>query len=159
MNRVLALALVLAGALVSSGGTRAGSAEPAITYIESAKVAAAFAEGKPLLEVPEYKVHASRREKPGVAEVHVRDTDIIYVLDGTATMVTGGTVVDGKTTSPEEIRGASIQGGETRKLLKGDVLVVPNGTPHWFKEVQAPFLYYVVKVTSAEPAMTGEARR
>ena len=82
-----------------------------------------------------------------MAEVHELDTDIIYVLDGTASLVTGGEVVDGKTTAPSEIRGASIRGGESRTLAKGDVLVVPNGTPHWFREVRGPFLYYVVKVT------------
>jgi quercetin dioxygenase-like cupin family protein len=91
-------------------------------------------------------VHASRRDGAGKAEVHTRDTDIIYVLDGSATFVTGGTVVDGQTTAPDEIRGASIASGETRKLAKGDVVIVPNGTPHWFQEVKGPLSYYVVKV-------------
>ena len=159
MKRMVPLALVLAAAFLLTAGTQPGGGGQAVTYIESAKVAAAFAAGKPLLEVAAYKVHASRREKPGMAEVHVRDTDIIYVLDGAATMITGGTVVDGKTTATDEIRGASIQGGESLQLVKGDVLVVPNGTPHWFKEISGPFLYYVVKVTSPEPAVTGEARR
>jgi len=159
MNRVVPLALGLAAAFLLTAGASASGGESVVTYIESAKVIAAFAEGKPLLEVPAYKVHASRREKPGVAEVHERDTDIIYVLDGTATLVTGGTVVDGKPTASDEIRGAAITGGESRKLAKGDVLVVPNGTPHWFKEVSGPFLYYVVKVTAPAPAPAGEARR
>ena len=44
-----------------------------------------------------------------------------------------------------EIRGRKITGGETREIAKGDVIIVPAGTPHWFKEVSAPFLYYVVK--------------
>jgi quercetin dioxygenase-like cupin family protein len=91
-------------------------------------------------------VHASRREKPGMAEVHTLDTDVIYVLDGTATFITGGSVVEGHEVAPNEIRGASIDGGETRQLKKGDVIKVAAGTPHWFKEVNAPFLYYVVKV-------------
>ena len=113
---------------------------------------AAFAAGKPLLENGQFKIHASRREAAGMAEVHTRDTDIVYVLDGSATLVTGGTVVDGKATAMDEIRGASISGGETRRLVKGDVVVVPNGVPHWFKQVNGPLLYYVVKVTA--PAMT-----
>jgi quercetin dioxygenase-like cupin family protein len=91
-------------------------------------------------------VHASRREKPGMVEAHTWDTDVIYVLDGTATFVTGGKLVSGKEIAPGEIRGTDIQGGETRQLKKGDVITIPNGTPHWFKEVQGPFLYYVVKV-------------
>jgi len=119
-----------------------------VTYFEKEKVEAAFAKGDVLLDGAgrNYMVHASRREKPGMAEVHTKDADIIYVLEGAATFVTGGTVVDGKTTAPDEIRGSSIQGGETQHLAKGDVIVVPNGTPHWFQEISGPFLYYVVKV-------------
>jgi mannose-6-phosphate isomerase-like protein (cupin superfamily) len=90
-------------------------------------------------------VHTSRRDKAGVAEVHVKDADIIYVQDGSATFVTGGAVIDPKPTEPNEIRGKEIQGGDTRTITKGDVIIVPAGTPHWFKEVPAPMTYYVVK--------------
>lgn len=138
--------VMMLAALVSMPISFAQAQAP-VTFIGSARVAEAFEKGAPLVEVDAYKIHASRREAPGQAEVHVRDTDIIYVLEGSATFVTGGTVVDGKTTARDEIRGSEIRGGETRQLVKGDVMVVPNGTPHWFKEVQGPFLYYVVKVT------------
>lgn len=123
-----------------------------VVYMESARVAAAFAKGAALLEVDGYKVHASHREAPGVAEIHTCDTDVIYVLDGTATFVTGGTATENKTTAPEEIRGKDIQGGETRKLVKGDLVIVPPGVPHWFKEIPGPFNYYVVKVRAREGA-------
>jgi uncharacterized protein GlcG (DUF336 family) len=128
----------------STGMTPAASP----SYLASDAVVAAFAKGQPLLETSGYKIHASRRDAPGQAEVHVRDTDILYVLDGGATLVTGGKVVGGRSVAADEIRGASIEGGETRRLAKGDVLVVPNGTPHWFQAVNGPFLYYVVKVDS-----------
>jgi glc operon protein GlcG len=118
------------------------------TIIESNKVAAAFAKGMPLVENNQFKVHASRREAPGIAEIHTRDTDIIHVLEGSATFVTGGTAVEPKTIAPAEIRGKEIQGGESRRIGKGDVIIVPNGVPHWFKQVDAPLIYYVVKVTS-----------
>ena len=75
----------------------------------------------------------------------------MYVLDGAATLVTGGTVVDGKRTEPGQIRGAAIEGGQSRRIAKGDVVVIPNGVPHLFKDVQAPLLYFVVKPI----AMTG----
>ena len=117
-----------------------------VTHLSADAVSRAFAEGAPLVELENYKIHASRREAPGKAEIHVRDTDVIYVLDGEATFVTGGTAVDTEEVAPEEIRGRSIADGETRTLRKGDVIVVPNGTPHWFESVKAPFLYYVVKV-------------
>jgi glc operon protein GlcG len=101
-----------------------------------------------LLENDEFKIHASRRDTPGVAEIHVRDTDIIHVLEGSATLVTGGTVVEPKTIAPDELRGKEINGGEIRRISKGDVIVVPNGVPHWFKQVDGALRYYVVKVTS-----------
>jgi glc operon protein GlcG len=147
------IAIVGAAALTvqATGGTKSASA---VTYIESKKVAEAFAKGAVLVGQEEhmmhasrnYMVHASRRDAPGVAEIHELDTDIIYVLDGTATFVTGGNALDTKTTGPGEIRGTVIQGGESRRLVKGDVIIVPNGVPHWFKEVQGPLLYFVVKV-------------
>jgi len=120
-----------------------------VSYFDAMQVAAAFAKGAVLLGEDagrNYMVHASRREGPGMAEVHEQDTDIIYVLEGGATFVTGGTVADPKTVAPGEIRGASITNGETRRLVKGDVMIVPNGTPHWFQEVSGPLTYYVVKV-------------
>jgi glc operon protein GlcG len=118
-----------------------------VTYLRSEQVEAAFAKGAPLVEVEDYKIHASRRaSEPGLAEIHTRDTDIIYVLQGSATLVTGGTAVAARNTGPEELRGSGIEGGESRQLRPGDIVVVPNGTPHWFKQVDGPLLYYVVKV-------------
>jgi glc operon protein GlcG len=119
------------------------------TYEPADQVAAAFAKGKPIVETAAYKVHASRRDAAGKAELHVRDTDIIYVLEGTATVVTGGEIVDGTMTADSEIRGESIRGGRNQQLQRGDVFIVPQGVPHWFKDVSAPFLYYVVKTTTA----------
>jgi mannose-6-phosphate isomerase-like protein (cupin superfamily) len=137
-----------AGQSAASGAPAAGGALSggAVTYLSAAEVQAGFSHGAVLVDGGRYMVHASRREGAGQAEVHALDTDIIYVLDGSATLVTGGTVVEGKNTAPDEVRGSSIAGGETRMLRKGDVIVVPNGTPHWFREVQPPLLYYVVKV-------------
>ena len=128
----------------------AGSGETApVSYFDKSKVDAAFAKGAVLFDGSDgrnYMVHASRREQPGQAEIHTKDADVIYVLQGTATFVTGGESVDGKSVAPDEIRGAAIRGGETRKIAKGDVIIVPRGVPHQFMEVTNPFLYYVVKV-------------
>jgi len=123
----------------------ARAAMAAVTQIDSAKVAAAFAKGVPLLEVEGYKIHASRRDGPGIAEVHDWETDVVYVLEGSAIVVTGGTLVDPKVTEPGQVRGPVIQGGESRRVGKGDVLVILAGVPHWFKEVQGPLTYFVVK--------------
>jgi mannose-6-phosphate isomerase-like protein (cupin superfamily) len=132
------------------GVVRAQADDSQVTYLGSDQVKAAFAKGVPMLEVADYKIHASRREGPGMAEVHTRDTDIAYVLEGTATLVTGGTATGLKSTAAEELRGSGIVGGQTRKLSPGDVVIIPNGIPHWFKKVSVPFLYYVVKVRQAK---------
>jgi glc operon protein GlcG len=149
------IAIAGASALQSSGSTAIGMQPvPDITYLDRQKVSAAFAQGAPLLEVPGYKVHASRRTAAGQAEVHQWETDVIYVVEGSATFVSGGSVVDGKETGPGEIRGREIRGGQSRRISKGDVVVVPSGVPHWFKAVQGPVLYFVVKPIS----MNGGAR-
>lgn len=117
-----------------------------VTYFEKERVATAFAKGAVLFDKSnKYMVHASRRERPGMGELHTKDADIVYVLEGTATFVTGGTLVEPHSVDADETRGKEISGGETRRLVKGDVIIVPAGTPHWFKEVSNPFLYYVVK--------------
>jgi glc operon protein GlcG len=127
-------------------GANALSAKTAVSYFEKEKVAAAFEKGAVLFDASaKYMVHASHRDKAGMVEIHEQDADIIYVLEGSATFVTGGEIVDGKPTGPGEIRGASIKGGETRAISKGDVIIVPAGAPHWFKEVHGPLNYYVVK--------------
>lgn len=145
MRRLLPF-LVLALPALALAGTPA----PDVTELDAARVAAAFAKGAPLVENELYKVHASRRDAPGVAEVHTRDTDIIYVLEGRASLVTGGRVIDAAEIAPNELRGPRIEGGVTRTLAPGEVVVVPNGTPHWFAAVPGPFVYYVVKVTAPE---------
>jgi uncharacterized protein GlcG (DUF336 family)/quercetin dioxygenase-like cupin family protein len=122
---------------------------PPVSYWDKTKVEEAFANGAVLFDASDgrnYMVHASRREKPGQAEVHSKDADVIYVLQGNATFITGGEAVDTKTIAPDELRGTSIKGGETRKISKGDVIIVPRGVAHQFADVTNPFLYYVVKV-------------
>jgi len=139
---VFAMIALLAGVSV------AGAGEPPVTYFDAAQVDAAFAKGAVLFDGDgaNYMVHASRREKPGQCEIHTSDTDVIYMLAGATTFVTGGTCIDAKATASGEIRGSAVEGGQERRLEKGDVIIVPRSTPHWFKQVDAPVLYYVVKV-------------
>jgi glc operon protein GlcG len=143
------LAVAGSKALQTTTMSISGDAPPAVSYWEKSKVDEAFSKGAVLFDGSDgrnYMVHASRREKPGQAEIHTKDADVIYVLQGTATLVTGGEAVESKTVAPDEIRGSSIKDGETRKIAKGDVIIVPHGVPHQFLEVTNPFLYYVVKV-------------
>jgi glc operon protein GlcG len=140
--------LAIAGAAALARNDEGGRT-PAVSYWKAADVTAAFAKGSVLFDGEDgrnYMVHASHRDGAGMAEVHELDADIIYVLDGSATFVTGGAAENLKPTAPNELRGSGIRGGETRRIVKGDVLIVPRGTPHWFKDVQGPLNYYVVKV-------------
>jgi glc operon protein GlcG len=133
------LAAVAAAALPA--GPTAG-----VQLIDRHHVSAAFQKGEPLIETTDYKVHASHRTGAGKSEVHTDETDILYVLSGSATFITGGTVVDPVIVEPGEIRGSAIKGGDRRQLAAGDVVIVPKGTPHWFQTVPGPIDYYAVKV-------------
>jgi len=99
-----------------------------------------------LVTASNLQVLMAHRDAPGMVEVHDKETDTIYVLAGAATFVTGGTMVGGNVTAPGQQRGTDIQGGDVHPLVKGDVIVVPAGVPHWFKEVRGTIDYYVVKV-------------
>jgi uncharacterized protein GlcG (DUF336 family) len=140
------IATVAAAALGSAVTARAPLPDAAVSYFDKDRVAASFAKGAVLFDHGErYMVHTSHRDAPGMVEVHGLDTDIIYVVDGACTFVTGGTVVGGKEIAPNEVRGDSVEGGEAHALEKGDVIIVPAGTPHWFKEVPGSINYYTVK--------------
>jgi len=132
-----------------------GSTAPATaaaTFIDGKNVSAAFAKGMPLLETAGYKVHASRRVEPGQAEIHTIDTDVIYVVDGAATLVTGGKVSDAKTVAPNELRGSKIEGGQEHRIGKGDAVIIPNGVPHQFTAVTGELHYFVCKPTAVPDA-------
>jgi unsaturated rhamnogalacturonyl hydrolase len=141
---------LLKDAAVRVAHSAESAADPpaAVQYFSSADVHAAFAKGSPIVnkDGKTYWIIAGRREQAGQSELHEKDTDVFYILQGSATFVTGGKMLDAKTTAPGEIRGSGIEGGEARTLAKDDVIVIPAGVPHWFKEVQGTFLYFVVKV-------------
>jgi len=95
-----------------------------------------------------YSFMVAHREGPGQAEYHATQADIFFVQSGTATLVYGGTLLDGKNTAPNEMRAASIAGGMEKKLAAGDVVTIPPKVPHQVKlEPGKEFTYFVVKVT------------
>ena len=116
-----------------------------VILIDHQKMAAGFTKGGTALNTGAFQILTSHRIETGQVEVHAQYGDIMYVVEGSATVVTGGTVVEGKTTAPGEIRGKSITGGTANHLVPGDVLVIQAGTPHWFQQVDKLVNYYVVK--------------
>ena len=133
---------------IAAAGLAAIEAARTERYFPASSVDEAFSKGEPILETNSFKVDASRRDTPGLAEVHLYETDVIRVLKGSSTFIVGGTVIDPRETAFGEIRGTGISGGTSYALKPGDVIVVPPHTPHWFKDVTAPFLYYTVKPIS-----------
>jgi mannose-6-phosphate isomerase-like protein (cupin superfamily) len=118
---------------------------PAVSYMDHDKMAEALAKGGSVARSSDYAVSGAHRGGPGQVEVHEKETDVIYITDGEATFVTGGKMLGGKMTKAGQWLGTDIEGGESRHLGKGDVVVIPAGTPHWFKEVKS-VNYFLVKV-------------
>ena len=97
-----------------------------------------------------YENHAlklSYRRSTGQAEVHVHLTDVMVVAAGSATIITGGTMVDPKNDNPNEIKGKSIEGGTRQVLSEGDIIHIPAGTPHQLVLDQGKdFQAFVIKI-------------
>ena len=132
--------------LIAAIAMTAAQSATNVTYVDHDKVAMAIANGGQLATGQDHSISIGRRTGPGQVEVHDKETDTFYVLDGEATFVTGGTMTGGRVSRANQQVGTDIQGGQTHHLSKGDVIVIPAGTPHWFKEVPKPFTYYMVKV-------------
>jgi mannose-6-phosphate isomerase-like protein (cupin superfamily) len=145
MKSFLMLATMLA-----MTATTAMAQSRAVTHVDSEKVAAALSGGGgivgALVSAKDYTVSGIKRVKPGEVEIHDHETDIFYVTDGEATFVTGGTIVGAKQTAPGQTRGTDLHGGQTVHLKKGDVMTIPAGVPHWFKDVSPSISYLTVKV-------------
>ena len=93
------------------------------------------------------------------AEIHDASDDVYYVLDGTATLTLGGTLESPKEIEPGEWRGPRISGGQKVEIAKGDLVVVPRGTPHHRSTANQDFTMILIKVfadprpaTSTAPA-------
>jgi glc operon protein GlcG len=102
----------------------------------------------PIANEARYRINVVRRDSPGVAMAHstgpAKGTEVHYIIDGAATVVTGGTIMRPAGAS-KGAGSATIQGGETRRVSKGDVIVIPAGTNHWYKEVEGSVTYLEVR--------------
>jgi uncharacterized protein GlcG (DUF336 family) len=130
-------------------GAKAATADDSgaqATFFSNAQLAAKFETGGLLLDMPGYQVDAGRRTAPGEVEFHEHVVDIMHVVQGRATVVTGGQMVDQRRVGPGEVRARAVEGGTSHDLAEGDVLVVPAGVPHQFVAASDPFLYFVAKV-------------
>jgi mannose-6-phosphate isomerase-like protein (cupin superfamily) len=141
MKFLLTAALLMVAVLLTAAGV-----PTAVTYVSHDKVAATMAKGGAIIEDKGLRVLAQRRGA-GEAEVHETTNHVFIIVEGEATFVTGGTLVGAKQTAPGQIRASGVQGGQTHKLTKGDVITIPAKTPHWWKEVSTQTIaYYAVNM-------------
>jgi len=138
--------LAITGARVAEAAASANGSRASAAFFSDADLMDRFATGGLLLDAGGYKIDAGRRTAPGEVEYHDRFVDVMHVIDGSATVVTGGEMVAPREVAAGEIRAESIVDGTTHALTNGDVLAIPSGVPHQFTKVSDPFLYFVVKV-------------
>src|SRR6266404_1837890 len=126
------------------GQNAAPSGPQAATAITAAEVAAMIAKspadrnalGQRMLQLGQYSVNMEHRVMGQAASVHEKEAELFYVLDGSGTMVTGGKLVEERRTNETNLSGTSIEGGVTRKISKGDWIMVPEGVPHQIPAVE-----------------------
>jgi mannose-6-phosphate isomerase-like protein (cupin superfamily) len=142
----IATVVVLASALSCPVMAQPPASPEARTMITATDVAALVAKAKAerkdqptiaqsLLKLAPYNVSLEYRASVGNAAMHETEAELFYVVDGSATLVTGGKLTAEKRTNAENLTGTGIEGGETRHVAKGDFIMVPDHTPHWFSAI------------------------
>ena len=143
MKFLLALAAVLTIAvLVTAAGV-----PMRVHYIDHDKVSATMVKGGQIISDNGLIVLANRAMQRG-AEMHGKTNHVFIIVDGEATFVTGGKLINSKETAPNQTRGDGIEGGEVHHLSKGDVITIPANTPHWWKDTSktGSVGYYAVNI-------------
>ena len=161
----LALTLVAAAALAQQLDVQPPPAANK-TFASSTDVAALLAKAKSerkegqglvserILQLAPYNANLEYRASVANAAVHEREAEVFYVIDGTATMVTGGKLVNETRTNADNLSGTAIEGGTSQTIAKGDFIIVPENTPHWFSAINGA----VVLMTLHVPRPVAAAR-
>lgn len=158
----LAVAALAAAALPAAGQTPAPATPPVATDVTAADIRA-FIDALPRDRVSDLPIRVVEvtgdyrvgiygvyrpRSLPGDANLHrVNTTEIYYMLSGTATLVTGGTMVDAYEPSPgsTSLRAPRVEGGVSRRVVPGDVVVIPGHTPHWWSALESDIEYLIFR--------------
>lgn len=139
---------------------------PTKTFSSAADVAALLAkakaehkDGQPtvvenILHLAPYNANLEYRTGVGPASVHEREAEMFYVLDGSATLMTGGKLANEKRTNAENLTGTGIEGGNSQAVAKGDVIIVPENTPHWFSSIDGTIVLMSIHVPRSAAAGT-----
>src|SRR5262245_17630333 len=112
-------------------------------YSSAADIAAAVAKmgnavhgAQRLVSLPPFNVSIEHRTALDTAASHDLDAELYYIVDGAGTLVTGGELVEPKRTNPTNWSGSAIKGGDSRRVAKGDVMLIAEGVPHWFSALE-----------------------
>ncbi len=145
---VASSALTIAALTIALSAAWAQQPAPATkTYSSAADVAALMAkakaehkDGQPIviehiLQLAPYGANLEYRTSVGPAAVHEKEAELFYVIDGSATLITGGKLVNEKRNNAENLGGTAIEGGKSQAVAKGDFVIVPENTPHWFSAI------------------------
>lgn len=116
------------------------SAQELADVLRSAKASAGGMKTSAVSNTDQYRVNIVHRDQPAGALAHPGNTELHYILEGSGTLVTGGTIVKGASAA-----GATIENGVSRKVAKGDVIIVPANSPHWYAAVDGSITYLEVR--------------
>jgi mannose-6-phosphate isomerase-like protein (cupin superfamily) len=144
ITAVVVLVVLLTFSIKAQQGQKSASAAAgSATIVTAADVAAMIAKspsdknalGQRLIQLGSYNVNMEHRVMGQAAAVHEKEAELFYVIEGSGTIVTGGKLVEEKRTNEANLSGTSIQGGVSKKISKGDWIIVPEGVPHQIPNV------------------------
>jgi mannose-6-phosphate isomerase-like protein (cupin superfamily) len=153
-----AFALVAVAAMAQQKGAPAPK-----TYTSAAEVQALIAKSKAdrkegqalvaqrILSLAPYNAGLEYRAAVGPAAVHEKEAEMFYVIDGSATLMTGGKLTEEKRTNAENLSGTGIEGGSSQAIAKGDFVIVPENTPHWFSSINGTLVLMSIHVPRPVP--------
>lgn len=144
----LALAVPAAGQPVPDMKTYASSAEVAamIAKAPSLMKPGATLASQPIVVLAPYRANLEYRTGKGPAAVHETDAELFYVIQGSGTLLMGGQMVNSHRANAHNLEGEGIDGGQTYKLSQGDVLIVPQNTPHQIMSVDGALVLMTLHV-------------
>ncbi len=150
--------LVVLFALSGAAGVAADESSLPAVYKSAAELMATLAKNaqaksdqatSPIANEDHYRINIVRRGAAGTAMAHAtgpaKGSEVHYIIDGAATVVTGGTLVRSPDASTKGPGSVTIEGGQSRRVAKGDVIFIPAGTPHWYKDVEGSVTYLEVR--------------
>jgi len=155
---IMGLAFILTVGLAAAKQSAQSSDKPTKTFVSSGEVAELIAKAKserkegqatvaePMLELGSYDGHLEYRASVGNAAVHEKEAEIFYVIEGSGTLVTGGKLVNENRMNPTNLSGSAIKGGTSRPVSKGDFILVPENTPHWFSSINETLVLFSIHV-------------